>query len=122
AGARIDRSTLIQNYELAEESLQTNYYGARRMVETLIFVLQLSSSPRIVNISSSMEKLESIQNKWIEGILCDAENLIEEKMDEVLKVFLKDFTEGSLASKGWPTFLSAYTVSKAAMNAYTRIL
>ncbi|KAF5464204.1 hypothetical protein F2P56_014298 [Juglans regia] len=122
AGAGIDRSKLIQNYELAEECLQTNYYGARRMAEALISVLQLSSSPRIVNISSAMGKLENIQNKWAEGILGDAENLTEEKVDEVLKEFLKDFKEGSLASKVWPTFLSAYTVSKAAMNAYTRIL
>ncbi|KAG2725131.1 hypothetical protein I3760_01G052400 [Carya illinoinensis] len=122
AGAGYDRSKLIQNSELAEECLQTNYYGARRMAETLISVLQLSSSPRIVNISSSLGKLESIQNKWAEGILRDAENLTEEKVDEVLKVFLKDFKEGSLTAKGWPTFLSAYSVSKAAMNAYTRIL
>ncbi|KAG2725130.1 hypothetical protein I3843_01G053000 [Carya illinoinensis] len=122
AGAGYDRSKLIQNSELAEECLQTNYYGARRMAETLISVLQLSSSPRIVNISSSLGKLESIQNKWAGGILRDAENLTEEKVDEVLKVFLKDFKEGSLTAKGWPTFLSAYSVSKAAMNAYTRIL
>jgi NAD(P)-dependent dehydrogenase (short-subunit alcohol dehydrogenase family) len=49
---------LIQNYELAEECLLTNYYGAKRMAETLIPLLQLSNSPRIVNVSSSMGKLE----------------------------------------------------------------
>jgi (+)-neomenthol dehydrogenase len=49
---------MIQNDELAEECLLTNYYGAKRMAEALIPLLQLSSSPRIVNVSSSMGKLE----------------------------------------------------------------
>ncbi|KAG6666791.1 hypothetical protein CIPAW_01G056600 [Carya illinoinensis] len=122
-GAIVDMSKMfVQTYELAEECIKTNYYGAKRMIEAFVPLLQLSNSPRIVNVSSSMGKLERIQNKWAEGILGDAENLTEEKVDEVLNEFLKDFKEGSLASKGWPTFLSAYVVSKAAMNAYTRIL
>ena len=43
-------------------------------------------------------------------------------MTELLTEYLKDFKEGSLESKGWPTSLSAYIVSKVAMTAYTRIL
>lgn len=39
-----------------------------------------------------------------------------------MKQFLADFKNGSLESKGWPTFPSAYIVSKASLNAYTRIL
>jgi len=39
-----------------------------------------------------------------------------------VKKFLSDFKEGSLESKGWPRYLGAYIVSKAAMNGYTRIL
>ena len=52
----------------------------------------------------------------------DVENLTEARIDEVLKEFMKDFRENSLETKGWPTFLSAYMLSKAAMNAHTRIL
>lgn len=55
-------------------------------------------------------------------MLSDAESLTEDKIDEVLNKFLKDFKEGSIESRGWPSFLSAYTVSKAAMNAYTRVV
>lgn len=65
---------------------------------------------------------QNIQNEWAKGVFGDAENLTEERIDEVLKEFLKDFKEGSLENKGWPTFLSAYIVSKAAMNSYTRII
>ncbi|KAF7809650.1 (+)-neomenthol dehydrogenase-like [Senna tora] len=35
---------------------------------------------------------------------------------------MKDFKEGSYERKGWPKIIAAYKVSKAAMNAYTRIL
>jgi (+)-neomenthol dehydrogenase len=55
-------------------------------------------------------------------VLGDADNLTEERVDEVLSEFLKDFKEGSLETKGWPGFVPAYKVSKAALNAYTRIV
>ena len=34
-------------------------------------------------------------------MLGDTENLTEEKVDEVLSKFLKDFKEGSLETNGW---------------------
>lgn len=49
---------MTQPYEVAEACIETNYYGAKRMVEAHIDLLQLSDSPRIVNVSSSMGKLE----------------------------------------------------------------
>lgn len=65
---------------------------------------------------------QNILNGWAKEVLNDPENVTEERVDEVLSKFLKDFREGSLENKGWPTSLSAYKLSKAAMNAYTRIL
>ena len=64
---------------------------------------------------------QNIPSKWAKGVLNDVESLTEEKVDEVLNKFLKDFQENSIETGGWPTVLSAYTVSKAAVNAYTRI-
>lgn len=66
--------------------------------------------------------MQKIPNAWARGALSDAESLTEEKVDEVLNQFLKDFKEGSLETKGWPHAFSAYIVSKAALTAYTRIL
>ncbi|XVF33374.1 hypothetical protein REPUB_Repub17cG0163100 [Reevesia pubescens] len=83
---------------------------------------RLSDSPRIVNVSSDGGKLKNISNEWAKAVLNDAENLTEQKVDEVLSAYMKDFREGSLEPKGWPDFKSAYILSKAAMNAYTRIL
>lgn len=65
---------------------------------------------------------QNISNEWARTVFCDTENLTREKIDEVLKEFLKDYKEGSLKIKGWPTFASAYAMSKAALNAYTRLM
>ncbi|XP_042513987.1 salutaridine reductase-like [Macadamia integrifolia] len=103
-----------QNHEMAEECVQTNYYGAKRVTEALLPFLQLSDSPRIVNVSSSGGKLQNVTDTWAKEVLSNEDGLTEERVDEVLNKFLKDFKE----THGWP----AYTMSKAAMNAYTRIL
>ncbi|KAI3444584.1 hypothetical protein Pfo_001249 [Paulownia fortunei] len=117
-GAKIKRTA----YELAAECLQINYYGTKRTTETLLPLLQLSDSPRIVNVSSTMGRLGGIRNKWARDILNDVENLTEQSIDQVLNEFLKDFKEGSPEAKGWPSYWGAYCVSKAAVTAYTRLL
>ncbi|KAL5565601.1 hypothetical protein UlMin_028765 [Ulmus minor] len=112
----------IPTYELAEECIKVNYHGTKRMVEALLPLLQLSDSPRIVNVSSGIGLLQFIPGEWAKQVLNDVENLTEERLDEVVNEFLKDFKEGKLEPKGWPTQLSAYKVSKTAVNAYTRLL
>lgn len=47
----------IPSLEGAKECLNTNYYGAKRMVEAFISLLQLSDSPRIINVSSLKGRL-----------------------------------------------------------------
>ncbi|XP_045800310.1 (+)-neomenthol dehydrogenase-like isoform X2 [Trifolium pratense] len=100
-GGQIDWSkVLTETYEQAEAGIKTNYYGAKELIKALIPHLQLSNSPKIVNVSASMGKLEKIPNGCPKEILSDVENLTEEKIDEVLNKFLKDFKEGSLENKG----------------------
>ncbi|XP_061340152.1 (+)-neomenthol dehydrogenase-like [Gastrolobium bilobum] len=118
----INWKELTQTCEMAEKCLTTNYYGAKETTKALLPLLQLSNSPMIVNVSSQAGLLKHISNKWAKGVLDDTENLTEELLDKVLKEYMKDLKEGSLENKGWPTFLSAYMVSKAAMNSYTRLL
>ncbi|KAI4355027.1 hypothetical protein L6164_003845 [Bauhinia variegata] len=122
-GENIDWNKVTsQTSESAEAGVRTNFYGAKGMCEALIHLLKLSDSPRIVNVSSGGGKLEKIPSGWAKDVLSDVESLTEEKLDEVLNQFLKDFKENALEAKGWPTVMPAYTVSKAALNAYTRIL
>ncbi|XP_047328992.1 (+)-neomenthol dehydrogenase-like [Impatiens glandulifera] len=111
-----------ENYENAEECLQVNYYGMKRMVEAFVPLLQRSNSPRIVNVSSLAGKLQNLPNEWAKGVLNDATNLSEERIEEVLNKFLKDFKEGTWEANGWPTTLTSYILTKATLNAYTRVV
>ncbi|XP_010523034.1 PREDICTED: (+)-neomenthol dehydrogenase [Tarenaya hassleriana] len=113
---------MSDTYEIVEECIRINYYGVKGMCEAMAPLLQSSDSPRIVSIASSMGKLENVSNEWAKGVMSDAENLTEEKVDEVLREYLKDYREGSLQEKGWPTVMSGYILSKAGVIALTRIL
>ncbi|XP_022635567.1 (+)-neomenthol dehydrogenase-like [Vigna radiata var. radiata] len=122
-GEKVDWSEIgYGTVELVEQCVQTNFYGVERVTEALIPLLQLSTSPRIVNISSRAGLLKNIPNEWARTVFSDIENLTREKIDRVLKEFQKDFKDGSLEIKGWPAFAPAYTMSKAALNAYTRVM
>ncbi|XP_019434124.1 PREDICTED: (+)-neomenthol dehydrogenase-like isoform X1 [Lupinus angustifolius] len=121
-GSKINWRELPQTYEMAKKCLTTNYYGAKETTKAFLPLLQQSNSPHIVNVSSTAGLLKHISNEWAKGVLDDTENLTEERIEKVLKEFMKDFKEGSLKNKGWPTYLSTYMVSKAALNTYTRLL
>ncbi|KAJ8642841.1 hypothetical protein MRB53_004589 [Persea americana] len=116
------KGVMRQTFEKAEECMAINYYGCKEVTEALIPLLLLSNSARIVNVSSELGRLKFLSNEMAKEVLGAADGLTEEKVDEVLQWFLKDFKEDLLEPKGWPTILSADCVSKAALNAYTRIL
>ncbi|KAK3194060.1 hypothetical protein Dsin_025370 [Dipteronia sinensis] len=105
-GAKTDmvKQVVKHTYETDEICLRTNYYGTKQVTQALIPLLLQSHSPRIVNLSSSFGKLKFLSN------------------ERAKEEFLEDAREGLLEKKGWPVSLSAYVVSKAALNAYTRIL
>ncbi|KAH6829854.1 Rossmann-fold superfamily protein [Perilla frutescens var. hirtella] len=114
---------LIETLKGAEECIQTNFYGVKIVTEALIPLLQLSHSPRIVNVSSVLGSLVFQRNEWAKGVLSrEDEGLTEDKVDEVVQEFLKDFKHGLLEEKQWPPHFAAYKLSKAALNAYTRVL
>ncbi|KAK7274526.1 hypothetical protein RIF29_15619 [Crotalaria pallida] len=122
-GVNIDWNKIATStYESVTACIGANYYGTKGMCEALIPLLKLSDSPRIVNVTSTWGILEILPNGWAKGVLSDVESLTEEKIDGVLSQFLEDFKESLLETKGWPTASPGYKVSKAASNAYTRIL
>ncbi|XP_010429384.1 PREDICTED: short-chain dehydrogenase/reductase 2b isoform X2 [Camelina sativa] len=114
--------TITETYELAEECIKINYYGSKRMCEAFIPLLRLSDSPRIVNVSSFMGQVKNVLNEWAKGILSDVENLTEERVDEVINQLLSDMKEDTVKIKDLAKVMSAYVVSKAGLNGYTRIL
>jgi len=48
----------FENYELVEKGLRTNYFGTKELTRVLIPLLQCSSSPKIINVSSSIGRLK----------------------------------------------------------------
>lgn len=54
--------------------------------------------------------------------LSDIDTLTEQSIDEILSMFLKQVEEGTWMSGGWPQTFTDYSVSKLAVNAYTRLV
>ncbi|GJN26913.1 hypothetical protein PR202_gb14880 [Eleusine coracana subsp. coracana] len=111
-----------ETYAAAKEGLQTNYYGTKRVIEALLNLLLASSDGRIVNLSSDFGQLRLFRNEELKQELNNVEGLTEGRLDELLDMFLKDFDAGTVEVRGWPAAFSAYKVSKAALNAYSRLL
>ncbi|KAK3144159.1 hypothetical protein QOZ80_4AG0309470 [Eleusine coracana subsp. coracana] len=84
---------------------------------------QLSSSGRIVNVSSRFGLLRNFNSEELRKEFNDIDSLTEKRLDELLDLFLEDFKANLVEAQGWPTGgSSAYKVAKAALNAYTRII
>lgn len=66
--------------------------------------------------------VQHFKNEKAKRKMNDVKTLKKERLDEMLSEFLRDFKEDKLTAEGWPTHLSVYTVSKAAVNAYARLL
>lgn len=114
----------IETYENAEECLRTNYHGTKNVIQALLPLLQSSPDGRIVNISSILGQLSLFSGEELKQELNNVDNLSDERLDELSELFLKDFKDDVLESRGWPAkggFL-AYKASKALVHAYTRVL
>ncbi|KAM0015507.1 putative salutaridine reductase (NADPH) [Helianthus debilis subsp. tardiflorus] len=121
--AKQAKKIVTQTFEGARKCMETNYYGAKHVTQALLTLLLKSNSPRVVNVSSKLGQLENVQDESARKILSDVDGLTEEVVDEVVKEYLKDVKdEELLKKKGWSSNVSGYIVSKAALNAYTRIL
>ncbi|XP_076960353.1 (+)-neomenthol dehydrogenase-like, partial [Bidens hawaiensis] len=124
---RDDNPHLVTNileepYEVGEKCVKTNYYATKMVTESLIPLLQLSKSPRIVNLTSFFGDLYWFHNEKLKEELQDIDNLTVKRIDEIVEWFLSDFKAGKVQENGWPLTLSSYKVSKAALNAYTRLM
>lgn len=66
--------------------------------------------------------VQRIKNEKIRCELSDIEALSEERIEKLLNRFLMDLKDGKLEARGWTTVLPSYSLSKQALNAYTRVL
>ncbi|KAL2242785.1 carbonyl reductase [NADPH] 1 [Sesamum indicum] len=113
--------------ENAEKVIATNYYGTKNMIKAMIPLMRPSDAgARIVNVSSKLGRLNGrrnrIENDEVRKKLGDDEALSEEVIDQIMDTFLEQVKDGSWTDGGWPQVFTDYSLSKLAVNAYTRLM
>jgi len=106
----------------ATSILGTNYWGLKNVINGLQDIF--TPGARLVNMSSHLGHLSMINGEakhslHLREMLADPE-LTEKTLDEMMKKFETLAGQGGWVGAGWPN--CAYTVSKVAVNAYTKIL
>uniref|UniRef100_A0A0E0KSB2 Short-chain dehydrogenase/reductase n=1 Tax=Oryza punctata TaxID=4537 RepID=A0A0E0KSB2_ORYPU len=109
--------------EHAETVLRTNFYGAKMLTEALLPLFRRSpATSRILNISSQLGLLNKVSDPELKRLLQDEERLTEAEVEGMVSRFLAQVKDGTWRGQGWPKVWTDYSVSKLALNAYTRVL
>ncbi|KAH7278916.1 hypothetical protein KP509_38G064100 [Ceratopteris richardii] len=110
-----------ETYSCAQMVLETNYKAVKMLTRELLPLFKGSTAgARIVNISSCHGKLEKIGNPSLRQEIGNIDTLTEDKIDKFVESYLTDAKDKKVGEAGWST--GAYSVSKMALNAYTRVL
>ncbi|KAH7857700.1 hypothetical protein Vadar_015535 [Vaccinium darrowii] len=113
--------------EYSEKVIFTNYFGTKNIIQAMIPLMRPSTSgARIVNVSSRLGRLNGRRNRIgdlsLRHQLEDVDSLSEELIDRTVTTFLDQVKDGTWASGGWPQTHTDYSMSKLAVNAYTRLM
>ncbi|XP_072964164.1 uncharacterized protein [Typha angustifolia] len=113
--------------EFAEDVVATNYFGTKRMIETMIPMMKPSPfGARILNVSSRLGRANGRRNRVGDATLREQllreDCLSEELIDGMVTKFLEQVKQGSWSSSGWPQMFTDYSISKLAVNAYTQLM
>jgi NAD(P)-dependent dehydrogenase (short-subunit alcohol dehydrogenase family) len=104
------------NLEVARKTLDVNFFGALRVTDALLPLL--TGGAAIVMVSSGMGELSAFSEPLRKRFLDPA--LSREALGALMQAFLRDVKERRHRETGFPS--SAYRVSKAGLNALTRVL
>ena len=102
--------------EVAARTLATNYRGAVCVTDALL--PRLAPNANIVQVSSGMGELRHATPELRRRLL--APGLTRAELDALVDDFIARVRSGARELGGWPR--SAYSVSKLALNAFTRLL
>jgi len=105
-----------------EETTKTNYFGLKAVIEASSPVL--APDARIINMTSHMGNF----NIFNDGDQVSAQlkqsfqdpKLTVEKLDSLVKKYVQDIKSKPWGTSGWPK--CSYSVTKLAVNCYTRLL
>jgi carbonyl reductase 1 len=104
------------NSDVVRRTLATNFFGTMHLTDALIPAI--ADGGTIVNVSSGMGELSAYSRKIAARFSDPA--IDRAKLTTLLDEFAAAVAAGRHGDEGWPS--SAYRVSKAALNTYTRIL
>ncbi len=102
--------------DVARATMDVNFFGAMHLTDRLL--PRMRRGGRVVMVSSAMGRLSCIApelRKRFESATLDRRELVE-----LVEAFVRDVAEGVHSRRGWPS--NAYSVSKVALNALTRVL
>jgi len=102
--------------KVAAATIETNYRGAVRVSDALLD--RLAPNANIVMVSSGMGELHHAAPELRRRLL--DRSLTRGALDELVDDFVARVRDGARDLGGWPK--NAYSVSKIAMNAFTRML
>lgn len=101
--------------EVARDTLETNTLGPMRLTDALLG--ELDDGARVVNVSSGMGHLSGFGSEVRRGF---EQARTRADLVGLLAEFVEDVRVGRHRKRGWPS--NAYSVSKAGLNLFTRIL
>lgn len=111
--------------EVAKTTMNVNYFGLRKVTEAFLknnLINTDFNDGRIINVSSQMGSLSSNSSQIVDDHFRDNfDKLSFDILDHLVKEFINDASNAKdLVKKGWPS--DAYSFSKCAVNAYTRLV
>eukprot|EP01121_Diplochlamys_sp_Union-15-3_P002545 TRINITY_DN12254_c0_g1_i1.p1 TRINITY_DN12254_c0_g1~~TRINITY_DN12254_c0_g1_i1.p1 ORF type:complete len:265 (-),score=46.63 TRINITY_DN12254_c0_g1_i1:50-844(-) len=104
------------NESIAKKTVGVNYIGTKNLTKRLIGLLKPDG--RIINVASVMGILDSYSEELKDKFM--ASDITEAQIDNLANDFINSVKSNTLSKAGFPS--SAYKVSKALLNAYTRML
>ncbi len=109
--AKFDETDIPLHMKEVEEIVKTNYQGLKLITNSFLPVMAEGS--RIINISSHLSNfdLPHIHTKPV---------LNMDSLDNLMKTYLQSVKKGTCVADGLP--LCAYSVTKFAVNCYTKLL
>ena len=105
-----------------EETTKTNYFGLKSVIEASTPVL--APDARIINMTSHLANFKIFNDADPVSVQLKQSfqdpKLTVEKLDSLLKKYVQDIKSKPWGTSGWPK--CSYSVTKLAVNCYTRLL
>ncbi|ESQ31750.1 hypothetical protein EUTSA_v10004629mg [Eutrema salsugineum] len=113
--------------EFAETVISINYQGTKNMIKAMIPLMRPSpQGARIVNVSSRLGRVNGRRNRLanveLREKLSNPDLLTEELIDRTVSKFIDQVKDKTWESGGWPQTFTDYSMSKLAVNGYTRLV